>query len=135
MNTRTLLKLGTRASTLAIAQSRLIAGALQESNPALNIELLTLKTRGDNDLSTPLNKVNDPNFFNDELDTALLAGEVDFCVHSCKDLDAERPAGIVRAAMPARENPRDVIIFRRDIIARLRAGNTITIGSSSPRRT
>jgi hydroxymethylbilane synthase len=128
------LKLGTRGSSLAMAQSRLVAQELQHAHPGLRVDLIATETRGDRDLRTPLSEVNDANFFSAELDDALLNREVDFCVHSVKDLDADRPVEFIRAATPARENPRDVIVFRRDVIERLRQGQPIRIGSSSSRR-
>ncbi|MBL8200280.1 MAG: hydroxymethylbilane synthase [Chromatiales bacterium] len=128
------LRLGTRGSLLALAQSRLVASALQRLHPGLQVDLVTVSTRGDRNLAVPLQDVRDPDFFSAELDEALLAGEVDFCVHSLKDLPADRHAGIVLAALPPRDNPRDVIVWRRDIPARLAAGEGLRVGSSSLRR-
>ena len=128
------LRLGTRGSPLALAQSRRVAEALQAAHPQLAVELVPAVTRGDRNLAVALSAVADPDFFSAELDDALLAGEVDFCVHSLKDLGARRPAGIVRAALPVRENPRDVIVFRGDVQDRLRAGRALRIGTSSGRR-
>ena len=131
----TTLKLGTRGSLLAIAQSRLVARDLQRRRPSLSIQLAPRDTRGDRNQNVSLKQVNDPDFFAAELDAALLAGEVDFCVHSLKDVAGERPAGLITAAIPQRENPRDVILFRPDIIDRLRQDAILTIGTSSRRRT
>src|SRR5690606_8874952 len=80
------LKLGTRPSTLAVAQARLVADALcalEASNDA--VELVTVETHGDRDLARPLTRAG-ADFFSGALDDALLAGRVDFCVHSLKDL-------------------------------------------------
>lgn len=128
------LRLGTRGSLLAMAQSRLVASALQRLHPDRPVDVMTVSTRGDRNLGVPLQDVRDPDFFSAELDEALLAGDVDFCVHSLKDLPAVRHAGIVRAALPSRENPRDVIVWRRDAPARLAAGEALRVGSSSLRR-
>ena len=128
------LRLGTRGSLLAIAQSRLVARALRARHQDLDIQLVTITTSGDRDLATPLDQVAAPGFFSDELDHALLNEHIDFTVHSMKDLDHKRPAGLMRAAIPVRENPRDVIVFRGDILQRLRAASSIRIGSSSARR-
>ncbi len=129
-----ILRLGTRGSLLAIAQSRLVAKALMEKNPGLTVELIPVKTRGDRNQEIPLSEVRDSGFFSAELDIALLDGRADFCVHSLKDLEANRPDSIVRAAIPNRENPRDVIVFRPAIIDLLKRGQPIRIGSSSTRR-
>lgn len=128
------LELGTRASLLAMAQSRQIAAQLMSLHPGLEVQLHPVTTRGDRNQSAALSKVDDPDFFSAELDTALLDGEVDFCVHSLKDLPVLRHAGIARAALPVRENPRDVIVWRGDVMARLAAGKPLRIGASSHRR-
>jgi len=128
------LKLGTRGSPLAMAQSRGIANALRREHPDLQIELIAVETRGDRDRRTPLSDVKDADFFSAELDEALINHGVDFCVHSVKDLGTDRPAEIFQAAMPVRENPRDVIVFRDDVFERLRQGQPVRIGSSSARR-
>lgn len=128
------LRLGTRGSLLARAQSELIAAALGRLEPGREVELVAITTRGDRDLTTPLDGVADPDFFSSELDEALLAGTVDLCVHSLKDLPARRPAGLSLAALPARENPRDCILFRADTPARLEADQPLRIGTSSIRR-
>jgi len=128
------LKLGTRKSMLAMAQSRAVARRLMQSHPALEIELVGIETRGDRTLDTPLSKMEGKDFFVAELDNALLDGAVDFTVHSMKDLSLERPLGLTIGAIPARENPRDVVLFAPDIISRLRSGAPIRVGTSSPRR-
>ncbi len=128
------LRLGTRGSLLAMAQSRQIAAQLMSRHPGLEVQLHPLSTRGDHNQSAALSSVSDPDFFSAELDTVLLDGEVDFCVHSLKDLPALRHAGIARAALPVRENPRDVIVWRGDIMTRLQAGQPLRIGTSSARR-
>lgn len=128
------IRLGTRGSLLAVAQSRLVASALRARRPDLHVEIEAVETRGDRDTGTPLDRVTDPDFFSAELDRALLDGRFDFTVHSMKDLGNARPDGICRAAVPERENPRDVVLFRSDIVDRLRAGAAIRIGSSSERR-
>jgi len=131
---RETLRLGTRGSLLAVAQSRAVAAALSARNPGVVIEPVLFETRGDRDRATPLSEVGDPDFFSAELDRALLAGEIDFTVHSMKDLEPARPARIRCAAIPARANPRDIILFRDDVPERLRSGRPLCIGASSARR-
>jgi hydroxymethylbilane synthase len=128
------LRLGTRGSLLAMAQSRQVAARLMDLHAGLDVQLRAITTRGDRDQSTALSQVDDADFFSAEIDAALLDGEVDFCVHSLKDLPPLRHAGIVCAAMPARENPRDVIVWRSDVLARLATGKPLRIGTSSARR-
>ncbi len=128
------LRLGTRASLLALAQSRGLAAALAERVPGIRVELVPVSTPGDRDTQTPLQAVTDPDFFSSDLDDALLGGQVDCCVHSLKDLPARRPPGIRRAALPVRENPRDVILWRREVTALLQAGEPLRLGTCSVRR-
>ena len=75
------LELGTRASLLAMAQSRQIAAQLMSLHPGLEVQLHPVRTRGDRNQSVALVKVDDPDVFSADLDTALHDGEVDFCVH------------------------------------------------------
>ena len=102
------LRLGSRGSLLARAQSDLIAELLAKSCPDVDVSLVFLSTRGDLDRITPLTDVDDAKFFSAELDGALLGGDIDFCVHSLKDLPPEPAAGIARIALPLRADPRDV---------------------------
>jgi hydroxymethylbilane synthase len=128
------LKLGTRRSALARAQSALVAQQLQESHAGLTVELVGLDTRGDRIQDRALTSVEGKEFFTAELDAALLEGSVDLTVHSYKDLSLERPERLRLAAVPPRELPHDMAIFARDVAQRLAAGHELLIGTSSPRR-
>ncbi len=128
------LRLGTRRSTLAWAQSLWVAERLQALSPDRAIELVPIETRGDRITDVPLRELEGKEFFSAEIDKALLNGDVDITVHSLKDLSLERPAGIVLGAIPRRENPRDVVIFHRDARTRLQRGESLRIGTSAPRR-
>ena len=128
------LKLGTRRSTLARAQSIAIARELEQLHPGLKVELVGIDTRGDRVLDRPLRLVEGKEFFTAEIDEALLQGEIDLTVHSYKDLSLERAERFRLAAVPRREVPNDVVIFARDVPERLASGEELVIGSSSPRR-
>jgi hydroxymethylbilane synthase len=128
------LKLGTRRSALARAQSAAVARQLEQLHPGLAVELVGIETRGDRILDTPLSSVEGKEFFTDDLDAALLAGQVDFTVHSYKDLSLERSAHLLLAAVPRRELPHDIAVFAADVPERLAAGHELVLGSSSPRR-
>jgi len=128
------LKLGTRRSALARAQSGAVARELERRHPGLSVELIGIDTRGDKILDQPLSAVEGKEFFTAEIDAALLRGDVDFTVHSFKDLALQRDARLRLAAVPPREQPHDVVIFAADVRERLAAGETLRIGSSSPRR-
>jgi hydroxymethylbilane synthase len=128
------LRLGTRASLLAVAQSRLVAAELSKLHPQVQVELIAIEERGDKDTRTPLREVTDADFFNAALDDALISKQVDLCVHSYKDLSETRPMGIRTAAIPEREDPRDAILFHPRSLDKLSQGQSLVIGSSSARR-
>jgi hydroxymethylbilane synthase len=128
------LKLGTRRSVLARAQSAAVAGQLERLHEGLKVELVGLETRGDRIQDRPLSSVEGKEFFTAEIDAALLEGAVDFTVHSYKDLSLERSASLRLAAVPEREPPNDIAVFAPDVAARLAGGHEIVLGSSSPRR-
>jgi hydroxymethylbilane synthase len=128
------LRLGTRRSLLARAQSSAVARTLEKLHPGLEVELVGIDTRGDRITEIPLSQVDGKEFFTAEIDAALRAGTVDLTVHSYKDLSLERPPELHLGAVPARENPRDIVFFAADTLAQLARGAPLRIGSSSPRR-
>ncbi len=132
----TRLLLGTRGSALARTQSEWVANALRAALPELTIELRIITTTGDRVLDVALSAVGDKGLFVKELEQALLAGEVDLCVHSAKDMPTETPSGLLLAAFPTREDPRDALVVRqKDLgsdLANLPRG--ARVGTSSLRR-
>ncbi|MCM2323252.1 MAG: hydroxymethylbilane synthase [Oligoflexia bacterium] len=128
------LKLGTRKSLLAWAQSGWVAREVERLNPGVRVELVGIETQGDRILDVSLQKMEGKEFFVAELDYALGEGRVDFTVHSMKDLSLERPAKFVLAAIPRRENQRDVVLFGPRALEKIREGRVLQIGTSSPRR-
>ena len=128
------VKLGTRRSLLALAQSQWVAHCLEEKFREIKVELVGIDTRGDQILDVPLQKVEGKDFFVAELDNALLSGRVDMTVHSMKDLSLDRPDGITLAATPKREDPRDVLLLGPQCEGKLKTGNVCFVGTSSPRR-
>ena len=128
------LRLGTRRSLLARAQSSAVARTLEKLHPGLQVELVGIDTRGDRITEIPLTQVDGKEFFTAEIDAALRAGTVDLTVHSYKDLSLERPPELHLGAVPARENPRDIVFFAADTLEQLARGVPLRIGSSSPRR-
>ena len=121
-----MITIGTRGSALALAQARLVAEALGP-----DAELRVLRTAGD--LSDrPIRELGDGVFVT-AIENALRAGEIDLAVHSLKDLPTEEPADLLVAAIPVREDPRDVLVTRgRTGLAGLPRG--AVVGTSSPRR-
>jgi hydroxymethylbilane synthase len=101
--------IGTRGSKLALWQSEYIKGLVEEIT-GLPVELKIIKTTGDKILDVPLAKVGGKGLFTKELEVELLAGTVDLCVHSMKDVPTELPDGLGIAAMPPRVDPRDALV-------------------------
>ena len=129
----TLLRLGTRGSQLALAQARLVAHRLEAAAPGLAVELVTIATAGDRDQATPLAAGERPGWFTTAIQEALQRGEVDIAVHSLKDLPTRRPQGLVIAAVPLREDPRDALVSRTGAPLRSLPSGAV-VGTGSPRR-
>lgn len=130
----TTLRLGTRASRLALHQTELVAARLREAHADVAVELVEITTAGDRDRTSPLTSGEGAGWFTSAIQEALLAGEVDVAVHSYKDLPTARPDGLVIAAVPERADPRDALVSRSGAtLAGLPAG--AVVGTSSPRRT
>lgn len=106
------LRLATRASPLAMAQSRAIAAEIEARFDDIGVELVPLSTQGDRILDQPLADIGGKGLFTAELDAALLSGAVDLAVHSLKDLPTTDDGDLVIAAIPERADPRDVLITR-----------------------
>lgn len=127
-------RLGTRASPLALVQAHQAAAALREAHGWGEdaIEIVAMKASGDLIQDRALADVGGKALWTKELDRALLAGEIDFAVHSMKDVETIRPPEIVIAAMLPRADVRDRLIGAASIDAIPRGGR---VGTSSPRRT
>ncbi|MBW2440659.1 MAG: hydroxymethylbilane synthase [Deltaproteobacteria bacterium] len=127
------IKIGTRASKLALWQANWVQSALNEKFPDQKIELVTIKTKGDKILDVPLAKVGGKGLFVKEIEQALLGGRIDLAVHSMKDMPAEIPDGLCIGAVPQREDPADVLVARDGLaFSKLKRG--ALIGTSSLRR-
>ncbi len=108
------VRIGTRGSPLALAQSEELQRRLRAAHPQLGAErtiaISVIRTTGDIVLDRPLADIGGKGLFTKEIDEALLGGLIDMAVHSAKDLPTVLPAGIVLAAILPREDPRDVFI-------------------------
>lgn len=127
------LRLGTRGSPLALAQARMVKAALIAAH-ALDdaaIEIVTVMTEGDRVQDRPLAEIGGKALWTKALDRALLGGEIDFAVHSMKDVETLRPPEIAIAAMLERADVRDRLIGA-ETVAALKDG--ARVGTSSPRR-
>lgn len=133
------LRLLTRGSALALAQSQGVAARLEAAHPGLRVELRTIRTRGDRITDVPLAQVGGKGLFVKEIEDALRNGEGDIAVHSLKDLPSELPHGLTIAAVPVREDPRDALVLPSGIPANPGSGDLPVceggrVGSSSLRR-
>jgi hydroxymethylbilane synthase len=125
------LRLGTRKSPMAMAQSQQVARLITERT-GREVELIGITTFGDVS-HAQLAQIGGTGVFVSGLRAGLLHGDVDIAVHSLKDLPTEQPQDIVMAAVPARDDPRDVLVARDGAkLADLPPG--ATIGTGSPRR-
>jgi len=123
-----MLVIGSRGSQLALWQARWVQARLAALGFESRIEII--KTTGDKVTSVPLSIVGGKGLFTKEIEEALLARQVDVAVHSLKDLPTQIPEGLQIAAIPEREDPRDVMVGRK--LADLTTG--AKVGTSSLRR-
>jgi hydroxymethylbilane synthase len=125
------IRLGTRASLLALTQSRWVAERLSDAL-GREVELVEVTTTGDRD-EAPLAQLGGTGVFVSALREALLDGRIDVAVHSLKDLPTGPAAGLALAAVPLREDPRDVVVARDGLtLGELPVGSRV--GTGSPRR-
>ena len=132
-----LLRLGTRGSPLALAQSKETRRRLAAADPALAddgaVEIIVIQTTGDAVQDRTLAEVGGKGLFTKEIDEALLDRRIDLAVHSMKDVPTWLPDGIVIAAMLERQDPRDVFISpHAETLAGLAPG--AVVGTASLRR-
>ena len=127
------LKLGTRGSPLALAQARLAGATLEAAHHWIDgrVAIIPITTSGDKITDRPLAEIGGKALWTKELDQALLEGKTDASVHSMKDVESERPAALVIAAMLPRADVRDRLIGADSIDALPEAAR---VGTSSPRR-
>ena len=125
--------IGTRGSQLALRQTQEVLQQLQEAHPNVVFQLSTVATGGDIHPNEPIHRLG-VGVFVTELEAALLRREIDVAVHSLKDMPTHQPEGLVIAAVPRREDPRDALVDRWDLpLDGLPQG--ARIGTGSPRRT
>lgn len=122
------ITLATRRSALALAQARLAREHLGRCWPEVSVELLELVTTGDRQQAWSLETKGGKGLFTGELENALLRGEADAAVHSCKDLPTTLPDGLALAGFLPRERPNDVLVLRAD------CERPKTLATGSPRR-
>ena len=127
------MRLGTRRSSLALAQSGHVARWLEEAHPGLRVELVPIITRGDR-LPGDLSAAGGKGLFTQELEERLLDGRLDLAVHSLKDLPVTLPHGLGIAAYPKRADPRDALVSDLGAsLEELPSGTTLLTGASRRR--
>ncbi|EGQ7983172.1 TPA: hydroxymethylbilane synthase [Vibrio vulnificus] len=110
MTHSTPIRIATRKSPLALWQAYYVKDALQKAHPGLAVELVTMVTKGDVILDTPLAKVGGKGLFVKELEVAMLEGRADLAVHSMKDVPVDFPEGLGLVTICEREDPRDAFV-------------------------
>lgn len=128
------IRVGTRGSNLALIQTNWAIDRLKEKFPEVEFEVKIIKTKGDKILHLSLDKIGDKGLFVKEIENQLLEGEIDLAVHSMKDMPAEVVEGLKFAAVPKREDPRDVIILREGLNSFDELPIGANIGTGSKRR-
>jgi len=130
---RSQLRIGTRASRLAVTQSNWVKDQIEKQYPDTTVELVRITTKGDKILDVPLAKVGGKGLFVKEIEDALLRKEVDIAVHSMKDVPTELPEGLHVAVVPVREVATDAFVsVKYKNFSELPQG--ATMGTSSLRR-
>lgn len=125
-----LIRIGTRGSALALAQADWVKHRLEAKYAGVRTEIVVIKTSGDRFLDTPIKAIGGKGIFVKEIEDALLRNEIDLAVHSMKDLPTEIPLGLTVAAVPEREDPRDVLVnLGHKPLRHLPAGGRIGTGS------
>lgn len=127
-----IIRIGSRDSKLAVAQSLWVMDRIRQAHPEVELELVTMKTTGDRILDRSLQAIGGKGLFVKELDRALQAGEVDYTVHSLKDMPMVQQDGLPILAFSRREDPRDAWILPEGV---QEPDPSLPIGCGSLRRT
>ncbi|HVO95109.1 MAG TPA: hydroxymethylbilane synthase [Terriglobales bacterium] len=126
----TRVRIGSRGSALALAQATWVQQRLVGYHPGLEIDICVVKTSGDRFLDRPIANIGGKGVFTKEIEEELLAKHIDIAVHSMKDLPTEVAQGLAIAAVPQREDARDVLVTRdRRALGELAAGTRVGTGS------
>ncbi len=125
------LTVGTRGSTLALAQTNRTLDQIKAKRPDVDFELKIIKTIGDKEHGKPLFRIDCKGIFEKEIDQEVVSGQIDFAVHSLKDVPiVEQQSGTVLAAIPKRDSPCDVFISaNNDLLEQLPRGAVVGTGS------
>ncbi len=125
---------GTRGSKLATTQTMWVIEKLQKEYPLVTFEMKIIKTKGDIDQETRLDKIGDKGIFTSALEEALINNEIDMAVHSMKDMPTLLPQGLCLAPVPLREDARDALILKEGYQSIEDLPSGARIGTGSKRR-
>jgi len=124
------VRVGTRASRLAIAQTNQVIDLLKNVSDGIRWEIVQISTEGDLDTASPIDKISAPGVFTGNIERQLIAGKIDMAVHSAKDLPSREYPELVIAAIPPRDNCEDVLISKAGLtLENLPARSRIGTGS------
>lgn len=126
------VKVGTRGSMLALAQTELVIKALKERFPQIDFQMVTMSTRGDRDTSRALLEFGGKAVFVEEFEEAILKGDIDIAVHSAKDMPMEIMEGLTISGTLPRACPQDVFIYKSG--RSFDRNDSFVVGTSSLRR-
>lgn len=126
------VKVGTRGSMLALAQTELVIKALKERFPQIDFQMITMSTRGDRDTGRALLEFGGKAVFVEEFEEAILKGDIDIAVHSAKDMPMEIMEGLTISGTLPRACPQDVLIYKSGRI--FDRNESFVVGTSSLRR-
>lgn len=126
------VKVGTRGSKLALAQTELVIKALKERFPQIDFQMITMSTRGDRDTSRALLEFGGKAVFVEEFEEAILKGDIDIAVHSAKDMPMEIMEGLTISGTLPRACPQDVFIYKSG--RSFDRNDSFVVGTSSLRR-
>jgi hydroxymethylbilane synthase len=115
-------------------QIDIVKRKIQSAFPDIKVEVIARSSKGDALQNIPLHTVEGSDFFTQDIFDALTIGEADIAVHSLKDMSSEHFFGANKFAVVDRDDTRDVAIFNNDIEEKIKRGETIIIGTCSPRR-
>ncbi|GAB6106792.1 hydroxymethylbilane synthase [Fusibacter bizertensis] len=128
------ITVGTRGSNLAVTQTKWVIETLKKQFPNVLIEMKIIVTKGDEIKDVPLDKIGDKGLFTAAIEAQLLNGDIDFAVHSMKDLPSEFQKGLKLSKIPKREDPRDVLVLREGLKSFKELPLGAKIGTGSKRR-
>lgn len=128
-----IIRIGTRASQLALAQSKWVIDRISAKYPDIRVDLVKIRTKGDRIIDRPLSTIGGKGLFVKEIEEALTRNEIDIAVHSLKDVPGELPDNLYIGIIPEREDPHDVMISKDNMLLKDLPGDSC-IGTSSLRR-